>query len=158
MTKADLDAYQHEVIVGGAKGLAGGLALALPASFLLYRRFPYYRSLQPSLKALGVIVVAVPACVISAEHAGQRYERSQWCAILSYSLRFVLDRRLGDAPRRGAGQAELETVRAREEAKWESMSPAQRASDYVRRHQYGVIVGSWAAAMAGACAYVMRDP
>ena len=71
-------AYQHEVLIGGAKGLAGGLAFALPASYLLYRRFPYYRGLQPSLKALGVIIIAVPTCVISAEHAGQRFERAQW--------------------------------------------------------------------------------
>ena len=80
ITKEEQDAQQRATIVGGLKGLAGGLGVALPASYLLYRRYPYYRALQPSLKAFGVILVAVPAFVISAERAGQKFEREQWCA------------------------------------------------------------------------------
>ena len=38
------------------------------------------------------------------------------------------------------------------------MGALQKAGDVVRRHEYGFIVGSWAAAMTGACAYIMRDP
>ena len=80
-TKEDVEEYQNEVLKGGARGLAGGLAFALPASYLLHRRLPAYRALQPSLKALGVIIVAVPSCVIAAEHAGQRFERAHWCVL-----------------------------------------------------------------------------
>ncbi|KAH9918178.1 uncharacterized protein BXZ73DRAFT_80645 [Epithele typhae] len=116
--------------------MAGGLAAALPASYLLYRRFPYYRALQPSLKALGVILVAVPACVITAERASQAFERAQW---------------------HDRGKTELDTIKAREAARWGNMSAAQKAGDFVKRHEYGVIVGSWAAAMAGTLTYIMRD-
>ena len=80
ITKEEQDAQQRATIVGGLKGLAGGLGVALPASYLLYRRYPYYRALQPSLKAFGVILVAVPAFVIRAERAGLKFEREQWCA------------------------------------------------------------------------------
>ena len=52
----------------------------------------------------------------------------------------------------------MDIVRARQEAKWEEMSAGQKVSDFVRRHEYGVIVGSWAAAMTGAFSYIMRDP
>ena len=52
----------------------------------------------------------------------------------------------------------MDIVRARQEAKWEEMSAGQKFSDFVRRHEYGVIVGSWAAAMTGAFSYIMRDP
>ncbi|RPD67327.1 hypothetical protein L226DRAFT_529676 [Lentinus tigrinus ALCF2SS1-7] len=137
VTKEELDAQQHATIVGGLKGLAGGLGFALPASYIAYRRFPYYRALQPSLKAFGVILVAVPAFVICAERAGQMFEREQW---------------------KDAGAAELETIEAREQRRWQNLSVGQKVSDFVSRHQYGVIVGSWATAMAGTFGYIMRDP
>ena len=75
VTKEEQDAQQRATVIGGLKGLTGGLAFALPASYYAHRRFPYYRALQPSLKAFGVILVAVPAFVICAERAGQRFER-----------------------------------------------------------------------------------
>ncbi|KAI0723147.1 hypothetical protein C8Q76DRAFT_721782 [Earliella scabrosa] len=137
ITKEEQDAQQRATIVGGLKGLAGGLGVALPASYLLYRRYPYYRALQPSLKAFGVILVAVPAFVISAERAGLKFEREQW---------------------HDAGKAEIDAIQARKDAEWERLSLGEKASDFVRRHQYGVIVGSWAAAMTGAFGYIMRDP
>lgn len=65
-------------VVGGAKGFGGGLAFALPVSYLLNQRWPYYRQLPPSLKAFGVILVAVPAFVINAEHGGLKYEKEHW--------------------------------------------------------------------------------
>lgn len=77
-SKEELDAQQRATIVGGLKGFTGGLAFALPVSYALHRKWPYYRALPPSLKAFGVILVAVPSFVISAEHAGQRFEESRW--------------------------------------------------------------------------------
>lgn len=70
-------------VVGGAKGFTGGLAFALPASYLLNRRWAYYRHFPPSLKAFGVILVAVPAFVINAEHAGLKYEKEHWYVVTS---------------------------------------------------------------------------
>ena len=56
--------------MGGAKGFLSGAAVAFPASYLLQRRWAYYRQLPPCLKVFGVILVVVPSFVISAEHAG----------------------------------------------------------------------------------------
>ncbi|RDX55454.1 hypothetical protein K466DRAFT_91514 [Polyporus arcularius HHB13444] len=136
-SKEKQEAQQRATIIGGLKGLGGGLAVSLPASYLAYRRFPYYRALQPSLKAFGVILVAVPAFVICAERAGQKFERETW---------------------KDAGAAELETIEAREEARWQSLSTGEKVSDFVNRHQYGLIVGSWATAMVGTFGYIMRNP
>lgn len=72
------EAQQRETILGGLKGFTGGLAFALPTSYLLHRKWPYYRALPPSLKAFGVILVAVPSFVISAEHAALRFEEEHW--------------------------------------------------------------------------------
>ncbi|KAI0677095.1 hypothetical protein C8Q78DRAFT_987559 [Trametes maxima] len=136
-SKEEQDAQQRATTEGGLKGFAGGLAFALPASYILHRRWPYYRSLPPSLKALGVILVAVPSFVISAEHAGQRFEEERWT---------------------GVGKAELDAVQARQKVKWESMTASQKISDFAKRHEYGIILSSWAAALVGSFSYIMRDP
>ncbi|KAI0638033.1 hypothetical protein C8Q77DRAFT_1088979 [Trametes polyzona] len=137
ISKEEQDAQQRATIVGGLKGFAGGLGFALPVSYLLQRKWPYYRALPPSLKAFGVILVAVPSFVISAEHAGQRFEEQRW---------------------HDAGKAELDAVQARQKARWENMTTTQKLSDFARRNEYGIILTSWAAALTGSFTYIMRDP
>ncbi|KAL5488257.1 RCF2_2 [Sanghuangporus weigelae] len=129
--------HQRAVILGGAKGFLGGLGVALPASYILYRRWPYYRNLQPSLKAFGVILVAVPSFVISAERAGLRYERQRWDDL---------------------GTQELQSVHERERAKWERMNVKEKFADFARRHPFSLITGSWATSMIGIYTWVSRDP
>ncbi|TFK55369.1 hypothetical protein OE88DRAFT_1651639 [Heliocybe sulcata] len=133
----DIDNYQRATVVGGAKGFFGGLAVAGPASYVLNKRWGYYRQLPPSLKAFGVILVAVPAFVICAERAGLQYEKDHWT---------------------GAGKVELDTAAARERARWEKLTPTQKAGEWAAKHQYGVIGGAWAACMVGSFGYIMRDP
>jgi hypothetical protein len=82
VTKEELEAQQRATIAGGVKGFLGGAAVAFPTSYILQRRWSYYHHLPPSLKALGIIMVVVPSFVISAEHAGQQFERTQWCAFM----------------------------------------------------------------------------
>ena len=129
--------HQRIVTLGGIKGGLAGLGVALPLSYALHQRWPYYRSLQPSLKAFGIILIAVPSFVISAERAGLAHERQDW---------------------HDPGTEELNTVAAREKAKWERMSVGEKFSDWAVRHQYSLITGTWAASMLGAYAWVSRDP
>ncbi|KAH8113324.1 hypothetical protein DFH11DRAFT_1601352 [Phellopilus nigrolimitatus] len=128
--------HQRAVVSGGAKGFCAGLAAALPASYVLQRRWAYYRSLPPSIKAFGVIIVAVPSFVISAERAGLAYDKSQWDDI---------------------GKAEIDSVDARNAVRWRSMSAKDKFADFAMRHQYSLISGSWVASMLGAYAWVSRD-
>lgn len=78
MTEEELNEHQRVTVIGGAKGFFGGLGVALPASFIAQQRWPYYRSLPLSIKALGIVSVVVPAFVVAAEQAGHRFEREQW--------------------------------------------------------------------------------
>ncbi|PCH41528.1 hypothetical protein WOLCODRAFT_137446 [Wolfiporia cocos MD-104 SS10] len=137
VSKEEQAAQMRATIQGGATGLASGLAVALPTSYVLNKRWGYYRALPPSLKAFGVILVAVPAFVISAEHAGLRYEKEHWTDI---------------------GKHELDAQQARAQARWEAMSLGQKARDVAARHEYGIIGGAWAASMLGAFGWIMRDP
>lgn len=65
---------------------------------------------------------------------------------------------LTDFNRTGIGKEEIDSVEAREQARWESMSLGQKARDVAARHEYGLIGGAWAASMLGAFGYIMRDP
>ncbi|EJD00948.1 uncharacterized protein FOMMEDRAFT_21421 [Fomitiporia mediterranea MF3/22] len=136
-TREQQEEQQRAVITGGVKGFLGGLSVALPLSYILHRRWPYYRSLQPSLKAFGVILVAVPSFVISAERAGLAYERRRWDDV---------------------GAHEIDVIKAREHARWQAMSAKDRFSDFARRHPFSLITGTWATSMVGIYAWVSRDP
>ena len=102
----------------------------------MHQRWPYYRALPPSLKALGVILVVVPSFVISAEHAGQKFERDHWS---------------------GVGKQELDTIKARQDERWNSLTLSQKISDVAQRHEYGLILSGWAASLAGSFGIIMRN-
>ncbi|KAI0682907.1 hypothetical protein BC835DRAFT_1397835 [Cytidiella melzeri] len=136
VSKEEQLAQQKATMVGGAKGFLGGAAVAFPASYLMHRTWPYYRALPPSLKAFGVIMIVVPSFVISADHAGQRFEREQWTDV---------------------GKQELDAVEARQQANWESLTLRQKVGDFAARHEYGLIAGGWAASLAGSFSIIMRN-
>lgn len=52
--------------------------MSLPASYIVNKRWPYYRNLPPSMKAFGVVMAVVPAFIIAGETAGRRYEQDNW--------------------------------------------------------------------------------
>lgn len=128
--------HQRVVTWGGIKGGLAGLGVALPLSYALHRNWPYYRSLQPSLKVFGIILISVPSFVISAERAGLKHERKDWHDV---------------------GEEELKTVAARQQARWDRMSVKEKFADWAVRHQYSLITGTWAASVLGAYAWVARD-
>ncbi|EKM59779.1 uncharacterized protein PHACADRAFT_181748 [Phanerochaete carnosa HHB-10118-sp] len=136
ISREEQDAQQHATLVGGIKGFLSGAAIALPASLLLQQRWAYYRHLPLSLKAFGVIIVVVPSFVISAEHAGQRFERKHWHDL---------------------GKQELDAAAARESRRWESLSAGERMRDFANRHQYGLILGGWALSMGISFGLVARN-
>ncbi|KAG8956850.1 hypothetical protein FRC04_000328 [Tulasnella sp. 424] len=138
LTEEEANAHQHQVLKGGAEGLVYGLATSLPLSYLAHRRWPYYRSLPPSLKALGVVFVTAPWCVIQAERRAMQFEEEQRRKRVGY-----ID------PNYQEEQAEL--LR-------EQLSPKDRALDWAKRHPFSIVGGSWAVSIAGAFGIIMRDP
>ncbi|KAF8592716.1 hypothetical protein K439DRAFT_1400716 [Ramaria rubella] len=136
LTQEEIAAQQHATIVGGAKGFFGGLAAAIPASYLAQRRWPYYRALPPSIKALGVVSVVVPAFVIAAEQAGHAFEQSRWT---------------------GVGKLELDAVKSAQQRHWESLDTQGKINEWAGRNKWGIILGSWGASMVGSFGIIMRD-
>jgi hypothetical protein len=72
------------------------------------------------LKALGLVVISVPCISISAEKAGEAYERSMWT---------------------GVGQREIERRGAVEEQQWEELSTGEKIKNWANRNQYGIVGG-----------------
>jgi len=136
VTPEEEAAHQKFVVAAGVKGFTGGLALSLPASYLLHQRWPYYRALPPSLKVMGVIAIAVPAFAIAAEQASMKFDRMQW---------------------NDAGKTELDQKAQRERERLAALKPTDRIAEWSKRNQYSIIAGSWLGSMGVASAVIMRD-
>jgi len=134
----DKQVQEHEAASrrGALEGLLAGGAVALAGSLYAQKHWHAYQRLPPSLKALGVIILAAPAFSIQAERRGIQYERSQWSG---EGLR-VMDER------------ELQRMK-----RWDSMTLGQKIGDWSYRHQYSLIMGSWAASLGLAAAIISRN-
>jgi len=120
LTPEDSNAYQQSVINGGLRGLAIGSAIAVPGYFGLMRASSTFRLLPIPLKAFASVVVILPSISISAEKAGEAYERSQWS---------------------GIGKQELDLKERREQERLASMGTQARLNDWAGRNRYGIIAG-----------------
>ena len=78
VSEEQIEAHQAYVIKAGIKGLVAGFALTIPASIILQRRSPTYRSLTTSLKVMGLIGIPLPVFAIAAEQASLAYDRAEW--------------------------------------------------------------------------------
>ncbi|KAL0950150.1 hypothetical protein HGRIS_010146 [Hohenbuehelia grisea] len=130
--------HEHAVASrrGAIEGGGAGVVAATAASYWAHRRFPSYRALPLSLKALGVIIVAAPLLAIQAERRGLEYDRTQW---------------------EGESVKILEEKEVKEEARWESLDTSSKLKDWALRHQYSLIVGGWALSLGVAGAVLYRD-
>lgn len=79
----------------------------------------YYRALPLSLKALGIITLTVPVCVIQAERDGLAFERAQWHDI---------------------GKLEMDAAEAREHDRIARLDTEEKFLDWARRRRYVQIV------------------
>ena len=59
--------------------------------------------------------------------------------------------------RTGAGKELLEEVEHAEQKRWQSLSTREKIGDWAVKHQYSLILGSWAASMGVAAAIIMKD-
>lgn len=135
-TEEELAGHHAATVRGAIEGVAAGLGISLPASYYFQRTSPYFRSLPPQLKALGIIIVVAPLYAIQAERRGVEFDQSTWT---------------------GAGQRELVREEREEEKRWKALSFGQRAKEWATRNQYKVILGTWAVGMAAAGTLVWRN-
>ncbi|KAF9240042.1 hypothetical protein BU15DRAFT_87772 [Melanogaster broomeanus] len=57
----------------------------------------------------------------------------------------------------GAGKLELDRAASEEEARWNALATGDKIGDWAYRHQYSIILGSWALSMAIAGAIVAKN-
>ncbi|KAG9311451.1 hypothetical protein JVU11DRAFT_8566 [Chiua virens] len=121
---------------GALEGAITGAAVSIPSFYFLYRRSSWYRSLPFPLRVAGVVMVMAPLTSIQAERRSLEFERKQWS---------------------DSGKLELDRAAAAEEARFNALSISDKVLDWTTRHQYSIILGSWALSMAAAGAIVSRD-
>ena len=135
-SQQELQGHANATFRGGVEGTAASLAVAVPVSYILHRRWAYYRSLPLSIKVLGVVLAVGPAFAIQAERRGVEFDRSTWS---------------------GSGKDELDREEKRELLRWGALSPWQKMSDWANRNQYTIIFGCWTASMAGSWLLLSRN-
>jgi hypothetical protein len=59
--------------------------------------------------------------------------------------------------RQGTGKELLDEQEYEERKRWESLSTKDKIGDWAFKHQYSLILGSWAASMGVAAAIIMKD-
>ena len=59
--------------------------------------------------------------------------------------------------RTGAGKELLDEEEHAEKKRWESLTTREKIGDWALKHQYPIIVGSWAASLGMAAAIIMKD-
>ncbi|KIK67606.1 hypothetical protein GYMLUDRAFT_256478 [Collybiopsis luxurians FD-317 M1] len=136
LTDEQFKEHAKAVRRGAIEGTIAGAALSGAISYYAHRRIPTYRALPLSLKALGPIIVIAPLLSIQAERRALEYDESQWT---------------------GEGAQILNERERQLQQKWETMTPRQKISDWASRHEYSIILGSWALSLGVAGAIISRD-
>lgn len=78
LTQQQIDEHQSVVYRGMAEGAVVGGAIAGAGATYLYKTSNAFRILPRSMKALGTILILVPAMTIQGERRGVQYDQSQW--------------------------------------------------------------------------------
>ncbi|KAJ8087014.1 Replication factor C, subunit RFC4 [Marasmius tenuissimus] len=136
VTEEELAGHRNATIRGAAEGTIASAAVAYGASHYFGKRWASFRQLPRSLKVLGGIVLVAPCLTIQAERRGLEFDQAQWT---------------------DAGAQLLTDKEAKEEARWEALSTTDKISDWASRHEYSIIMASWALSLAAAGAIISRD-
>ncbi|KAJ3788154.1 hypothetical protein GGU10DRAFT_385183 [Lentinula aff. detonsa] len=136
VTEEQLQGHSRAVRRGAIEGTLGGLLFSGAVSYYAHRRLPAYRTLPLSLKALGPVILIAPLLSIQAERRSIEYDESQWT---------------------GEGLKILNEKEQKKIAEWDAMTPTQKLGDWARRHEYSLIMGSWALSLGVAGALISRD-
>jgi len=136
VTPEQIEGHSAASIRGALEGAAVSSLVAGSGTWYLNRNWKYYRTLPISLKVLGMVIVVAPCLSIQAERRGLQYEKSQWT---------------------GVGLMAIEEQAAEERARWQTYSVKEKVGDWAARHEYSLILGSWALSMAVAGAIISKD-
>ena len=111
-------AHRQATTTGGIRGLVWATGLSLPIYYALSSRSQFYRSLPPAAKSFGFVIIGVPMIFISAEKAGEGYDKSQWT---------------------GIGKQELDFVKERERDRWDRLRGGEKVAEWAKANRYGII-------------------
>ncbi|THV08190.1 hypothetical protein K435DRAFT_740117 [Dendrothele bispora CBS 962.96] len=136
LTEEQLKEHSAAVRRGALEGTVVSGAVAGVGTWYAQRRWPAYRQLPLSLKVLAATIIVAPCLSIQAERRSLEYEQSQWT---------------------GESVHILTEKEQREKDRWEAMTLKEKVGDWASRHEYSIIMGSWAASLAIAGGIISRD-
>ncbi|KAJ1650308.1 Replication factor C, subunit RFC4 [Dispira simplex] len=143
LTKQEEDEAYQAHVDGGIKGGLISTAIFTPACFMLHRYWRPFRQLTLPFKAFLLTSGIASVIMIESERAGKRYEKSKYGAMTPYSIDYSKD----STKAAGATQPMVNITRP-----W-----TEEATDFVRRHQWSLVGGTWATGMGVAFTYLARQ-
>ena len=157
LSQDELKQHNSATVRGAVEGTLAGLAVSVPGSLILNRRWGYYRSLPLSLKVLGAIFVTVPALAIQAERRGLEFDKSQWYVRAPSCYESCPDRTSSVWFRSGFGKVEMDREAQEAREAWEALSSKNKISNWLINHQYSVMAGGWLGTGAIAGTIIWRN-
>jgi hypothetical protein len=118
--ESDPEGHQRATINGGIRGAAIAAVLAGGAHLAL-RKKPYYMNLSSGPKAFCYVALVTPCISISAEKAGEAFERSRWF---------------------GLGKMELDRQASRKELAWNRLSTSEKMAAWGKDNKWTLIGGA----------------
>jgi len=137
VTEQMLEEHHRATMRGMTEGAVVSGIISGAGSWYLNKRWATYRTLPSSLKALGIVCIVLPVLTLQGERRGTEYDQSTWENEKGYTLATE-------------NEADLE-------AKWLQMSTKEKIGDWADRHEYSIILGSWAGSLALTGAVISRN-
>ena len=115
---------------------------------MLHRRSPYYRSLPLTIKTLGYVMVITAGVALQAERRGLQYDMEHnWCVCFSIRIFPAYGSLRVSVVSESAGKRQMDHEEAEALARWNALSPMQKAGDWPLRHRWHLFMAGWASTM-----------
>jgi hypothetical protein len=137
VTEENLREHQNASIRGAVEGFIAGSAFTGAGHWWLTKTRPSYRALPVQLKALGAVCIVLPALTLQGERRGVEYDKMTWADEKGATL---IGENLSEA-----------------EQRWAELSTTGRLADFASRHEYSLILGSWASSLGISWAVINRN-
>jgi len=137
MTPEMLEAHHNATVRGMTEGFVASGLLAGAGFWGLNRKWANFRTLPTTLKTLLAVCVILPVMTLQGERRGTEYDMTNWEGEIGMSLVSKEDHDL--------------------DARWDEMSLSSKIGNWAQRHEWTLILSSWAGSLGIASAIISRN-
>lgn len=134
VSKEEANEYQNAIIMGGLKGAAVGAGISAVLGLWAMKRVPLFKAMTPTSRTFFLLVPVLGCGVTATEWASLKFDQQ------TYDFGDAGDKRLIE-----------------EREKFEKLNTSDKLKIAYAENKYKIIVGAWAASLAGSFWWVNKD-